>query len=332
MGLRVPAASMKWQEKTANDIGATTMTTVRPRRPTLPPAAEVIPLVKTGLLVKAARKKYTRQGGAPGGRNPRLALPHENTRQGGSPGGRNPRLALPHNELPSDRGTTGGIISPPPRALDNIDNGTPPVPRAPEDTTGPPANHQESEAAASSAADAASKMAAATPSAQRRQTRGWPVLILESEAAASSAADAASKMVAATPTARSRRDPGVARALPRGSRGIRRQAHQNQDWPRTNSSRRHVTQKTSSRLPVSRSPSQQAHIIRAGGDGGHPLQQAQRGHVGDLQQAQRGHAGDGSSQQEHPGLPFLFAASPPLWAGGDEEPPTSAGPLPMDRY
>ena len=156
MGLRVPAASTKGQEKPANDIGATPMTTVLPRRPTLPPAAEVIPLVKTGLLVKAARTKYTRQGGRRRGK-PRLALPHNSTRQGGHHGGY-PRLALPHNELTSwiaapsvDLRGYLQTLSAPPRPRETVelrgylqtpsapprplDNGTPPVPTEPEAAT-----------------------------------------------------------------------------------------------------------------------------------------------------------------------------------------------------
>ena len=71
MGLRVPAASMKWLEKPAKDIGATrVIMTVLPRCHTLPPAAEDIPLVMTGPLVKAARRKSKRGRADAVGGNP----------------------------------------------------------------------------------------------------------------------------------------------------------------------------------------------------------------------------------------------------------------------
>merc|ERR1719464_1907453 len=130
------------------------MTSVPPRRPTLPPAAEDIPLVMTGLLVKAAGKKYNtaataaarpdaRGGGRPGNKKTPswIAAPTV------EPRGRHKHLtSAPPRPLPSVRGDQAS--SSPPRPLDtaaaaaarpnylgggrpgrHIDNGTPPVPR-----------------------------------------------------------------------------------------------------------------------------------------------------------------------------------------------------------
>ena len=163
----------------------------------------------------------TRQGGHQGG-NPRLALPHNELTSWIAAPSVDPRgylqtpsapprpldesvdlrgcLQTPSAPLrPPDEPTADlrGYLqtkSAPPRVLDN---GTPTVPREPEQATtygqGPPAN--ETEADATCAADAARLMAAAPLTG--KTAKGSPRSRTETEADADCAADAARLMVAA---------------------------------------------------------------------------------------------------------------------------------------